>query len=184
MDLPDDFIAIESHSRLQQRRQRQCRHLSQNVGRGRVGQCLDPDDLHGEIVRAALSVRLFDDRPRGTIQIFRMAADRIDHGAWIHMLVDAVGSQNKGVSQFDRQHLIVDFDLRPHSQGAAEVDFLRRHEDPMVVGELFEGVAGHAVDTRVTDMDDMRGPRFEDQDGHRAHMPLVPVMWMLAAAGL
>ena len=58
------------------------------------------------------------------------------------MLVDAVGRQQKNVALFDRKRPVVDFDLRIDPQRAAEIALLRGNDDPMIVGELLERVAG------------------------------------------
>ena len=73
------------------------------------------------------------------------------------MLIDAVGRQHEDVAALDLEHPVVDFDLRIHAQRAAEIALLRRDDDPVIVGQLLERVAGDAVDARVADMEDVRG---------------------------
>ena len=100
------------------------------------------------------------------------------------MLVDAVGDQHEGVALLDPGHQVVDFDLRIHPERAAEIALLRRNDDAMVVGQLFERVAGQAIDPAVADVKQMRRGRLEDDGAQRADVAAVPVVGILASSRL
>ncbi len=100
------------------------------------------------------------------------------------MLVDAVGHQQEGVAALQPQILVVDLELRVHTERAAEIALLRGQHDAMVVGQLLEAVARDAVDPAVADMEQMRGGRPDHHGAQRADIPLVFVIGVLAAPRL
>ena len=118
------------------------------------GNCVDPDDLDRQIVRAALLERLLDDGFRGPVEVLRIVVDRVGDEAGADVLVDAVGRQQKDIALLDRQRPIVDLDLRIDAERAAEIALFRRNDDAMIVGELLERVAGQPVDAGIADMED------------------------------
>ena len=97
------------------------------------------------------------------------------------MLVDAVGHQHEDVALLHLEHLVVDLDLRIHAERAAEIALLRGNDDAVVVGELFQRVAGKAVDAAVADVKDVRRGRLDDDGAQRADVAAVPVVGILAA---
>ena len=71
VDFPDDLVAVQHRSRLRQRRARQLGRLPDNLAALAVGQRVDPDDLDRQVVGAALTLRLLDDRSCGAVQVAR-----------------------------------------------------------------------------------------------------------------
>ena len=183
VDFPDDLIPVQHHSRFQQRRARQFRRLPDDFAALAVRQFVDSDDLDGQIVRAALPLRLFDNGSCGAVQIVRAAIDCFGDKAAADMLVDAVGRQQKEIAFFDRDRPVVDLDLRIDAQGAAQIALLRRNDDPVIFGQLFEGVAGDAVDAGVADMKNVRRRRLDDHRAERAHVAPVLVVEDIGFAG-
>ena len=98
--------------RFQQRRAWQLRRMPDDFAAFAVRQIVDPDDLDGQIVRAALSVRLVDDGSGGAVQVTCTAIDRFGDKAATDVLVDTVGRQQKDVAFFDRERPVIDLDLR------------------------------------------------------------------------
>ena len=122
------------------------------------GNLVDADDLDREIVLAALPIGLLDDErsPRASrLPAWSLIAAATKRVA--DMLIDAVGRQQEDVAFFDLERLVVDFDLRIDAERAAQIALFRRDDDPVIVGELLERVAGDAVDPAIADMKDMRG---------------------------
>ena len=78
----------------------------------------------------------------GFVQIVRVVVDRVGDKASLDMLVNTVGRQQKDIAFFDLERPVIDFNLRINSQRAAEVALLRRNDDPMIVGQLLERIAG------------------------------------------
>ena len=146
MQLAHDAVAVEHHSRFQQRRQRQLARLPEHLARRAFGQLIDADDLDGEIVLAAGVKCLVDDRLRGRVEIGGAVVDRLGDPAGVEMLIDAVGREHEDVALLDPEHLVVDLDLRIHAERAAEIALLRGDHDAVVVGELLQRVAGEAID--------------------------------------
>ena len=82
------------------------------------------------------------------------------------------------------EHPVIDLNLRIPPQRATEIALLRRYDNSMIVGELLEGIAYHAIDPRIPDMKNMRGRGLNDHHAQGAHVPLVFIIWVLASAGL
>ena len=89
------------------------------------GQIVDPDNLYGQVVRAALLVRLFDDGFGGAVQVIRATIDRLGDKAATDVFVDTVGRQQKDVSFFNRERPVINFDLRINAQSPAQVALCR-----------------------------------------------------------
>ncbi|MNZ48412.1 hypothetical protein D3C78_661580 [compost metagenome] len=181
---PDDPVAIEAHPRIQQRRQRQFAQLLLQFVGVLAGQAVDPDDLHGEVVRAALGVGFLGDELRRGIEVVGMGIDRGDDERVAGMFVDAIGGEEKRVAAFQRKRPVIDFQMWIDAQGAAQVALLRGDPHPVIVGQLFEGVVAQAIDPCVADMEDMRGGGLDDHGAQRAHIASVPVVAVLALPGL
>ena len=95
------------------------------------------------------------------------------------MLVNAVGCQQKKVALFDRDGAVVDLDLGIDAQGATEIALLRRYNDPVILGQLFEVASNDAIDAGVTDMENVRRRRLDDHGAERAHVTPVLVVEIL-----
>ena len=65
------------------------------------------------------------------------------------MFIGAVGRQQEDIAVFDPDRLVVDFDLRIDAERPAQIGLLRRDDDPVIVGQLFERRPGDAVDAAV-----------------------------------
>ncbi len=153
VQFPDDSVAVEHHPRVQQRRQRQFGRWPENLAGLAIRQFVDADDLDGEVVRAALPVGLLDDRLCGLVQIVGVVIDRLGDKTVADMFVSAVGREQEDVAFFDLDRLVVDFDLGIDPQCAAQIALLGRNNDPMVVGELLQRVAGQPVDSGIADVE-------------------------------
>ena len=125
MHLPDDLVAIDHHPGFKQRRQRQLGGLTEQLARLPVRQFIDPHDLHGEIVGAAVPMGLLDDHTGGRVQIAGAVPDRVHHKARPDMGVDAIGRQHEHIPLLDLEHAVVDLDLRIDSECAAQIALLR-----------------------------------------------------------
>ncbi len=184
VQLADDPVALENRPRFQERWRRQVGRLIENLAGLAVRQFVDPDDLDGEVVRAAPIVGFLDDRPCGAVQVLRMIVDRGGNRPGADMVADAISHLDEDVAFFEMDHPVVDLDLGIHAQRPAEVSLFRRYDDPMIVGELLEGVAGQAIEAGIADMEDVSGCRLHDHHAQRADIALVPVVGVLASAGL
>ena len=51
------------------------------------------------------------------------------------MVVNTVGCQYEHIADFERHDAIVDLDPRIHAQSAAEIGFLGRNDDTVIVGQ-------------------------------------------------
>ena len=128
-----------------------------------VRQVVDADDLHGQIVRTALPVGLFDDGLGGAVQIGAAAVDSVGDEVRVDVFVDAVRRQHEDVASFERHGTVVDFDLLIHAQRAAEIALLRRDDDAVILGELFQALSRDPVDAGVADVKNVRRGRSDHQ---------------------
>jgi hypothetical protein len=113
-----------------------------------------------------------------------MAIDRLGDRAGIDLLADAVGRLQEDVALLELDHPVVDLDLRAHPQRPAKIDLLRREHDTVVFGELLERAAGHAIDARIADMEDVRRPPLDHHNVQGADVAPVHVIGMRTSAGL
>lgn len=130
---------------------------------------------------AAALKRFVNDQPGRAVEIGCMVSDRGCHRATADMFIDAVGREQKDVGFFDRDRPIVDFDLRIDSQRAAEIGLLRGNDDTVIVGQLFERVAGKPVNAAIAGMKNVCRGRFDDQRAQGADVALVLVVSVLAS---
>ena len=180
----DDPVAVEHRPRLQQWRQRQFARLPEHFAGRAVGQFVDADDLDGQVVPAAESEGQLDDGLGGLVQIVGAILDRPCHRAVADMLVDTVGHQQESVAPLDLERQIIDLDLRIGAERAAEIALLRRNDDAVIVGELFERVAGKTIDPAIADVKDVPRGRLDDHGAQGADVSPVHVMGVLAAPRL
>ena len=98
--------------------------------------------------------RFIDDQLCRLVEIRQIAADRSGDEARADVFVDAVGGEQEDIAFFQRNRLIVDFDLRIDPQRAAEIGLLGGNDDPVIVGQLLECVAGEPVDAAIAGVKD------------------------------
>ena len=120
---------------------------------------IDAEDLDGDVVVAAAPVGFLDDRLRRPVELVRMLAERARDEARVDEFIGAVGRQQESLARLDLETLVVDLELRIDAERTAEIGLLRRHDDPVIVGQLLERLARHAVDATVADVEDVRGGR-------------------------
>ncbi len=146
VDFSHDGVAVEFGSRLKDGREGQFGQLLQEFVGSLQRQRLDTQDLHSEVVIAALSQRLGDDGPCGCVQIIRIVSDGADHRRRADVLVHAVGGEDKGVAHVDRFGAIVQIQLRVNAQRSAQIALVFRDPHAVVIGQLLERSALNAVD--------------------------------------
>ena len=100
------------------------------------------------------------------------------------MVVNTVGCQYEHIADFERHDAIVDLDPRIHAQSAAEIGFLGRNDDTVIVGQLLQPVARYAIYAGIADVEDMGGARFEHHCVEGADVAFVFIVGILAAPAL
>ncbi|MGY4626164.1 hypothetical protein ACVWY3_003920 [Bradyrhizobium sp. USDA 4486] len=113
-----------------------------------------------------------------------MLVDRARDEARIDEFIGAIGREQEGVAGLDLERVVVDFELRIDAERAAEIGLLGGDDDAVIVGQLLQRLAGHAVDAAVADMEDVRGGRLNDHGAQGADIALVAVIGILTLARL
>ena len=163
MHLANDFVTVEQRSCVEYRRKRQLGELLIDFIRSTRGQFVDAHNLYGEVVAALAPVGLGDDQFSRCIQIAGLFAHRVDDEFRRRISINPIGHQDKNIALFHRQRLVINFKLRLHTQRARKIGGVLGHTDLMIVGELFQCVITQAINTRITDMKNMRGGGFDHQ---------------------
>ncbi len=122
---PDDLVSVQDHPGFQQRRAWQLQCMLDEFAAFAVGQIVNPDNLYGQVVRAALLVRLFNDGFGGAVQVTCAAIDRFGDIAAADMFIDTIGGQQEGVAFFNRKRPIINLDLRINAQSSPQVALCR-----------------------------------------------------------
>ncbi len=172
--LSQDAVAIEHRSRPWQRRHRQRGDILADIGPvvGREG--LDPHDLHGQVVGAAVVQRYGGDRPCRGVEI-RRRSDRPRDEAGLEMLVHAIRGQDKDVAPCESKPPVIDIDPGLGTDGPSQITFTRGQDHPVIGGERLEAIAREPPDPAVPDMKQMRFAALEDQRRERADEAVVHV---------
>ncbi len=184
VQFPDDPVAVEQAAWLEQRRRRQVGRASRHLGGPAIGHVIEPHDLDGEIVPAALLQRLLDDEPGRPVEVAGVIADKLRCEAGADMLVNAVGRQQKNVTGLDCERLVVDFDRCVDAERSAQIALLRRDREPVILGQLLHGIVQDAVDSEVADVKQMCGRGLEHDRAQGTDIALVLVVGVLALSRL
>jgi len=177
-----DAKAFERLTHVQQRRTGQAAGILRHLSGLARGQGVDAHDLHGQVVVAAAGKRQRDQCARGGVQIAGVGGHGLAQIVVADMLVHAIGRQQEHVAGFHGLGVIVDFQMRRQAQRAAQVTFVVRDPDAVILGQLLDRAIPQAIDARVADMQDVRGGALEHHHGQRADVAAVLVLPMALAA--
>ena len=86
------------------------------------------------------------DRLGGGVQIAGMRLDGAKHRERLDVVADAVRREHEEIAPLDPQGEIIDFDMRVHAQRAAEIGFMRREDDAVVLRQLLASSVAQAID--------------------------------------
>ncbi len=86
--------------------------------------------------------------------------------------------------QFQREALVINFQVLVNTQRPTQITLLGRHPQPVILRQRFQRRAPQPINPGITDMEHMRLRAFNNQGAQRAHITPILVIAILAAAGL
>ena len=118
-----------------------------------------------------------DDFAGSRAQIGSMARDQASDRLRIDVLVHAVGGQDEDVAGLGPHAGMVDLHASARAECPAEIGFLRRQDEAVILGQLLQGAARNPADPPVADVEEVGGAALEDEGaegGDVAAVGLVP----------
>ena len=144
LDFANDLVTVEIGARFEQWSEGQFGDLPVNLVGLRTGQLVDPHDLQGQVVAAALLVGFFDDAFGRAVEIAGAGINGGDDEVGVDMFIDAIGGEQENIALFYLNGLVIDIELAVDAQSAGEMALRRGDPDPVIFGQLLE-FAGRAT---------------------------------------